>query len=301
MNERMFRAEAASILSDQIERLQSDTYRLRVPATAVLMRREKGRHFHIVPELVVQLEGQAVLELPDGRLTLDKGDICLIPRGVPHRERVVSRRGAFRNLVGIPVQSAVCFHVGVAGPDDGPAVEPGLCQPLPDAQRVFAFADDIATLYRSRSVAAQATTRGLLLAMLGTLVLGLTSPASNPVCEHFKVSQCRQLMGSHLGDPALSVKYLAARLHCSADYLSHLFHANTGTRLSASINLQRINQAQYLLKQSSMNVAEIGHSCGYADPSYFARVFRRLTGCTPLAFRRNAALWNAFAQPECNS
>jgi AraC family transcriptional regulator len=43
-----------------------------------------------------------------------------------------------------------------------------------------------------------------------------------------------------------------------------------------------------LLRQTRKSVIEIGLDLGYTSPSHFAQVFRRETGSTPGAYRRQA-------------
>jgi AraC-like DNA-binding protein len=42
-----------------------------------------------------------------------------------------------------------------------------------------------------------------------------------------------------------------------------------------------MNEAYYLLKERGMNVAECALRCGYADPAYFSRVFKKHFGFSP--------------------
>lgn len=41
-----------------------------------------------------------------------------------------------------------------------------------------------------------------------------------------------------------------------------------------------------MLADTQMPVTEIGYVCGLGSPSYFGKVFRELTGDTPLQYRR---------------
>jgi AraC-like DNA-binding protein len=52
------------------------------------------------------------------------------------------------------------------------------------------------------------------------------------------------------------------------------------------IQESRIQHARHLLERTSQTCAEIAYEVGYADQSYFIRHFRRLTGTTPLRYRR---------------
>ncbi len=47
-----------------------------------------------------------------------------------------------------------------------------------------------------------------------------------------------------------------------------------------------ILEAKRLLIYSDLNNKEVAYELNYEDPSYFARIFRRKTGLTPSAFRK---------------
>lgn len=51
-----------------------------------------------------------------------------------------------------------------------------------------------------------------------------------------------------------------------------------------------LNEAARLLSQTNIAIADIGQSCGYANPSKFSAAFRRLFGVNPLEYRRRSRL-----------
>lgn len=48
----------------------------------------------------------------------------------------------------------------------------------------------------------------------------------------------------------------------------------------------RVRQATHLLSETELPVTEVALRCGFESPSYFSLTFRRLTGQTPLEYRR---------------
>lgn len=47
----------------------------------------------------------------------------------------------------------------------------------------------------------------------------------------------------------------------------------------------RLQKASELLKNTDLNITEIGTRCGFVDMSYFTRMFKRSYGCTPKKYR----------------
>jgi two-component system response regulator YesN len=105
--------------------------------------------------------------------------------------------------------------------------------------------------------------------------------------EKLKISQTRQLVQAHLGDSHLGVAFLARQLHCSSDYLSNLFHRETGQRLATHINFERVRAAMTMLRTTPLTIAEVAYATGFESQSYFSRVFKQVAHKTPLDFRRS--------------
>jgi transcriptional regulator GlxA family with amidase domain len=68
--------------------------------------------------------------------------------------------------------------------------------------------------------------------------------------------------------------------------LKRRFKAATGVTLIAYLQNLRIEEAKRLLESSEVPVEEIGAEVGYADASFFRRLFKRLAGLTPGRYRR---------------
>lgn len=84
----------------------------------------------------------------------------------------------------------------------------------------------------------------------------------------------------------ISLTDMAAGLHVSPFYLSHVFRQSTGQSFSEYLSKVRINEAKRLLLATGLPVSEVAARVGYREPNYFGRVFKKATGTTPLAWRR---------------
>ncbi len=88
-------------------------------------------------------------------------------------------------------------------------------------------------------------------------------------------------------DPAadLPLPRLAARCGTSVSRLTAAFRAATGTSPRAYRERLRLEQAERLLRHSSLSVAAVAEACGYPDAFHFSRRFRRATGRSPRTWR----------------
>lgn len=86
---------------------------------------------------------------------------------------------------------------------------------------------------------------------------------------------------------SMSVGSLAAAVGVSPDYLSRMFRKTTGLTLERYLMTRRIAAAERMLLEPLASVSEVAENLGFSDPAYFARVFRKIAGCTPSAYRNN--------------
>jgi AraC family transcriptional activator of pobA len=78
----------------------------------------------------------------------------------------------------------------------------------------------------------------------------------------------------------------AAALHISVTYLYDTIKGLTGSSVSTLIQQRAILEAKRLLYFTDLSVREIGYETGYDEPVYFGKLFKKITGLTPLQFRQ---------------
>lgn len=85
----------------------------------------------------------------------------------------------------------------------------------------------------------------------------------------------------------LGLRTLAETLNVSSSYLSNLFRKETGQTLTDYINRRRIHHAQHLLRTSRLQIQTVAQHCGIMDVQYFSKIFKRVVGMTPKAYRES--------------
>ena len=83
----------------------------------------------------------------------------------------------------------------------------------------------------------------------------------------------------------LTLEETSKYVHLNASYLSIVFKKETGQNFSDYLTSYRIEMAKNMLRQSDMSIAAISEAVGYADSKYFSRIFTRLVGIKPSAYR----------------
>lgn len=83
----------------------------------------------------------------------------------------------------------------------------------------------------------------------------------------------------------LSLKKIADLFSISPSYLSALFKKETGSTLTEYINNKRIDISVSLLNTTDSSIQNIAAQVGFLDVNYYTRIFKKLKGISPSAYR----------------
>jgi YesN/AraC family two-component response regulator len=76
----------------------------------------------------------------------------------------------------------------------------------------------------------------------------------------------------------------------SEDYISRVFNRELNISPWDYLNRFRVLQSKNLLLQTTDTIGVIAHQVGFKDQAYFSRVFHKVTGMSPQAFREASCL-----------
>jgi AraC family transcriptional regulator len=116
-------------------------------------------------------------------------------------------------------------------------------------------------------------------------LLDVNSQSRSPSLPGYRLRQITDWMSRHLADE-FNLDQLAAQAGLSKFYFNRLFKNATGVSPSQYHISLRMEKAKRLLRETDKNVLDIAMDVGYANPSHFARLFRRHTGLSPGDHRR---------------
>lgn len=116
----------------------------------------------------------------------------------------------------------------------------------------------------------------------------LASESADIAPIHPAVAAMAEHLRTHYAQP-LSLNAISTVLGYTPQYLSHLFHRETGTSLSVFLQKLRVEKSCRMLLESRMNVSAIAQEVGYSDLKHFNSVFKRHMGLSPRAFRARAS------------
>ncbi len=84
----------------------------------------------------------------------------------------------------------------------------------------------------------------------------------------------------------LSLKDISKELYINPVYLGQLIKRETNSTFAELLNKQRIKAAQQLLLAKNDSIEDVCYAVGYSNVGYFYKVFRKLCGKSPKAYRK---------------
>lgn len=120
-----------------------------------------------------------------------------------------------------------------------------------------------------------------------TLATGFHEPAQESRHRAQLARAVLRRIETDFADTDLSPERLAADLGISKRYLQQLL-AGSGTSFVQELNATRLDRASDMLtdpRAATLSVGEIAYRCGFLDPGYFARAFRKRFGVAPSEWR----------------
>jgi len=94
-----------------------------------------------------------------------------------------------------------------------------------------------------------------------------------------------QYVSTHYAEK-ISLTELSELCFLSDSYFCRFFKKAVGCTAIEYITDYRLEKAAWLLKSTNSTVSEIATSTGFDDANYFAKVFRKKLGMTPIAYRK---------------
>jgi AraC-like DNA-binding protein len=278
---------AIQLLSRWTADLNRDKIRLHLPRRLGLMRLIPDMPFHLRPELFLQVSGYTTFQFPEETCHVGPGEVCLVSRGLPHREKVRPWRGAFFNVVLTFYPDRFSLHLARQHQEGHAHIVVSIEVETIESVHLSDLLRNAADWFHQGDIAQRFAVKGSLLANLA-IVLAAIKEEPADAHEPLKVMQVRQLIMQNLEKPELSVNWIGRSLQSSPDYLSRLFRETMGKTLVAYITERRMIRARELLASSALNISEISRASGYDDPSYFTRVFSKENGLAPRQYRDRA-------------
>ncbi|SET91674.1 response regulator [Paenibacillus sp. NFR01] len=111
------------------------------------------------------------------------------------------------------------------------------------------------------------------------------------------LSKVKLHIRENYADDQLSLNEISRQIGVSSSHLSKIFSQETGQTMTEYLTATRIAKAKELLKTTNCKTLEIAYRVGYNDQHYFSNLFKKITGMTPIEYRKQGLYQPQGGQP----
>lgn len=158
--------------------------------------------------------------------------------------------------------------------------------PLSDKAKLYRFCDTSAAKAFNRILHEFQSENPLRVKSLFYEILSLLDENEKPRRKG-ALSEVLKYINDNINAPYIDLQKTAEKFGYSPDYFRHKFRSEMGVSPQKYIASLKIESAKELLLNSSLIIEQVAFKTGFNDPNYFTRFFKKETGYTPAAFRKN--------------
>lgn len=103
------------------------------------------------------------------------------------------------------------------------------------------------------------------------------------------LQELKEYLDHHYAEK-ISLDDLSARFFLNKFYLTRVFKEQFGMTINNYLVQVRMTHAKQLLRFSGKTLEQISMECGMTDANYMTRIFKKMEGTTPGAYRK---MWSA--------
>lgn len=226
-------------------------------------------HWHEQTEIQHVFSGKAVLRCGDSVFNLSEGDTFVIKGGVIHE--CVSGFGSYGCIIISPE------FIEPEKPD---------CNKIIHDEKINCLLNGIYASVEKKEDGADYEIRGLTYLLLSYLIKNFSEKKAAGETEKLKkIRPCTEYISMHFNE-SITVDALCKLAHMSKGHMSRLFSEATGLTPVRYINSVRLKKASQLLEETKINITDVALECGFDDPNYFARLFKKNYGQSPSTYRK---------------
>ena len=229
-------------------------------------------HVHAVAEVIIQIQGYALVTIDEVQYRLTPGDAAVIFPLVPHSFDGLS--GDSKGITAIFPPDIIPEYTGTFH-----GLQPE-CPLLPANRRSL----DLRFAVERLSSLNMDDNLAMCIAYLHVILASLLhSFTYRPVYDYSEGGLGYRII-SYITDHALeeiTLESAARALGISTSHLSHFFSEQLHTNFRGFINAIRIEKARLMMRDPNLTLTEICGACGYNNMRTFRRAFLQEIGCLP--------------------
>ncbi len=251
------------------------------------------RHFHQEVEILLVVEGTGTRFVGDSVEPYSAGDLVMIGPNVPHEW---CSDGKGNNSYSEAIY--ILFNTEILGSAFWNLPESKIIiKIIQQSQRGIKLTgktrDEVAYLMRMIESSYGFTRIILLMSILEKIAFNgefqyLASPSVTSTINERDAERLNKVYRYVLENmyQGISLKKAASIANLSTAAFCRYFRIRTNKTFVRFLNEIRIGQACRMLVNENKSIADICYTCGFNNISYFIRQFRKITGLTPLSYRK---------------
>ena len=251
-------------------------------------------HSHDFIEMAYVLHGTLTHQIEGKAVVLTEGDLLIMNRNVHHTVELSGQEDIMINFIVLPEFFERAMEI--ARLEDSPMQRFFLSCILdndntPDyllfnVRDIMPLRHLVENLIWSikNDIPYKQTTNQLTMALLLRLLQYHAGHVRSDEPEYGLIWEVQRYIDKSYRDGSL--EEAAGLLHYDYRWLSHEILRKTGKTFTALMQERRLQQAVYLLKNTDYSVADVAEQAGYANLTFFYRIFRKTYGVTPKEMRR---------------
>ncbi len=109
--------------------------------------------------------------------------------------------------------------------------------------------------------------------------------------DEYITNQVIEYLSEHIHG-SVKVEDICHHLNYTKSYLFRQFKSVTGQSIMAYFISLKIKEAKRLLRETEMSVTDIANALAFDTPNYFSKTFKRVSGYTPMQYKKMVRLQN---------
>ena len=246
-------------------------------------------HVHRHIEIVYMLDGELTMGVDSCERVLGPGDVAFCFPNSVHRFTTRTEWLAYILIIDISLTGdfakKLLTHLPqypfVSKENVHPEVSSCLHTMYAQYQRFYNMEDDID--YSKQAM------KGYIQVLVARLLAMMELAPAGDASETNLTKNLLAYIVKNFKNNGLSLKGMADDLGVSAPYLSSIFSKKIGINYTDFLNSYRIRHAQQQIKNTTMHIIDIAYESGFKDVRTFNRVFKKITGLTPSAYKKSTS------------
>lgn len=236
-------------------------------------------HSHAIAEMLYIISGEGQVAIASQRHRIAKDDFVIIPPHWMHTEFSSSAQPLEYLCIGV---SGVDIVSGIE--DFDPIVDLGVARGQVSGMMTGIYREMQRKL-PEYEIMAKSLFYSLLVKLVRDRIIDVSQDEERLMRSN--IAEVKRYIDAHYAE-SFTLDDLASIAALSKYHLVREFKAATGASPMDYLLARRITESKKLLAGTEYPISDIAESVGFSSSSYFSQRFHKVTGMTPMSWRRNS-------------